>query len=308
MAAGANAAGCGRVYNITQAGSAATAANYQRENMSFSNAILTYHSQNVGGADTRNNDHTALRADLEALTRAGVRVVPLRRVADALEGQADADTLNGTVCLSFDDGCDFDVLDMDYPGHGLQRSFLGIMRDFQARFGPEAQPELHATAFVIASEAARKVIDARSLFGKGWISDHWWRQAEAAGLLAIENHGWDHNHPDLAPADQDRGGFTSIDSAEACRVQVELAAETIAERSGRRPELFAYPFGESSAYIREQYFPQFAHRHGCRAALGTKPGPVTAASDRWNLPRYVCGRDWTTPEGLLKLLGPAVSV
>lgn len=274
--------------------------------MTFSNAILTYHSQNIRGAGTGDNDHVALAQDLAALTRAGIRIVPLAKLVDALDSRDTAQEIDGTVCLSFDDGCDFDVRDMDYPDHGPQRSFLGILRDF-ARAQQDAQPDLHATSFVIASAEARQAIDARSLYGKGWISDDWWREAEASGLLAVENHGWDHNHPDLAPGDHDRGGFTSINSEEACRVQVELAAETIAERSGRRPELFAYPFGESSVYIREQYFPRFSERHGCRAALGTEPGPVTTDSDRWNLPRYVCGRDWTTPEGLLKLLGSTCS-
>lgn len=270
--------------------------------MSFSSAILTYHSQNIRGATTADNDHVALARDLVALSSAGVRIVPVARLVDALEGRIPADEIDGTACLSFDDGCDFDVRDMDYPGHGPQRGFLGILQDFRTANGPNSQPDLHATCFVIASEEARQAIDSRSLFGKGWISDDWWREAESTGLLAVENHGWDHNHPDLAPGDSARGGFTSIDSEEACRVQVELAAEAIAVRSGRRPELFAYPFGESSAYIREQYFPRFADRHGCRAALGTDPGPVTPESDRWNLPRFVCGRDWTAPEGLLKLL------
>jgi hypothetical protein len=276
--------------------------------MSLNSAILTYHSQNIRGTDSRDNDHVALREDLEAMTNAGIRIVPLSRLADQIEAGTAASGPELRVSLSFDDGCDFDVRDIEYPGHGLQRSFLGILRDFQKRHGRKAQPELQASCFVIASEEARGAIDARSLFGQGWISHDWWPEAEATGLLAVENHGWDHNHPDLAPGDRERGGFVNIDTASACRVQVELAAEAIAEHSGRRPEFFAYPFGESSAYMREQYFPQFADRHGCRAALGTDPGHVTADSDRWNLPRYVCGRDWTTPEGLLKLLGPDFSV
>lgn len=264
-------------------------------------AILTYHSQNISGPGTRDNDHVALARDLVEITRAGIRIVPLRQLVDGLDAGSAAP--EGAVCLTFDDGCDFDFRDLDYPGHGPQRSFLGILQDFRDDHGAAAQPGLHATSFVIASEEARQAIDARSLFGRGWISDDWWREAEASGLLAIENHGWDHNHPDLAPDDRKRGGFTNVDRLEACHVQVELAADAIAERSGRRPQFFAYPFGESSTYIRERYFPERAGTLGCRAALGTDPGHVTAGSDRWNLPRYVCGRDWGSPGELLGLLG-----
>ena len=201
--------------------------------------------------------------------------------------------------LTFDDGCDFDVRDIEYPGHGLQRSFAGIFRDIVAAAG-EPAPDLHATSFVIASRAARGVIDAGSLFGRGWISDDWWQHAEAGGLIAIENHGWDHNHPDLAG--EKRGAFHTVDTHEQCLQQVVQAAGAIERITGRWPQYFAYPFGESSAYIREQFFPEFPEVHGCRAALGTDPGPVTLASDRWNLPRYVCGRDWKTASELLALV------
>ncbi|NND45433.1 MAG: polysaccharide deacetylase family protein [Xanthomonadales bacterium] len=265
-------------------------------------AILTYHSQNIDGSSTSDNDHVALARDLEALTTAGKRIVALDAVVDALCDRPGAPSLDNAICLTFDDGCDFDVRDLEYPGQGLQRSFLGILRDFRENHGGTTQPGLHATSFVIASAEARRIIDARSLFGNGWISHDWWREADSSGLLAIENHGWDHNHPDLAPGKASRGGFTSVDSLEACRAQVEHAADAIAARTGRRPRYFAYPFGESSAYIREHYFPGQQQYHRCRAALGTDPGRVTPGSDRWNLPRYVCGRDWKSPEELLELL------
>jgi len=167
-------------------------------------SVLTYHSQQIGGHDTSNNDHVALQQDLEFLHRAGIRIRSLSVLVDWLAGR-DSRDMTGTVCLSFDDGCDFDVRDLEYPGVGIQRSFLGIMQDFIARNGPEAQPELHATCFVIASAAARRVIDARSLFGKNWMRDDWWSDASADELLSLGNHGWDHNHPDLAPGAGGRG-------------------------------------------------------------------------------------------------------
>jgi peptidoglycan/xylan/chitin deacetylase (PgdA/CDA1 family) len=269
--------------------------------MPTNSTILTYHSQNIAGFDTCDNDHVALAADLEALFCAGVQVIPLSRLVDNLDGTTDKD-LSGTVCLTFDDGCDFDVRDLDYPEFGVQRSFAGIMQDFIQRNGEGAQPDLHATTFVIASARARKIIDERSLFGKCWISDNWWKETDQEGLISIANHGWDHNHPDLLEGEVSEGEFNSVNTFEECKKQVVDSAEFIFEKTGTWPDLFAYPFGESSDYIREAFFPQGLANHRCRAALGTDKGKVTNESDRWNLPRYVCGRDWRDPKELLELL------
>ena len=267
--------------------------------------ILTYHSQNIEGDSTANNDHLALAADLPALHDAGRRVISMDQLLDWLDGKSGDEVVEDALVLTFDDGCDFDVRDIEYPGHGLQRSFLGIMQDFLHGLPPGDTPHLHATSFVIASRQAREKIDAGSLFGKGWISDDWWRQADASRLYSVENHGWDHNHPDLdGDLDGDsRGNFHTVDDFEQCMHQVVEAADLIEKTSGRRPRHFAYPFGESSGYIREVFFPEFPELHGCRSALGTEPGVVNPDTNRWNLPRYVCGRDWKSPEELLRLLG-----
>lgn len=263
--------------------------------------ILTYHSQNIRGETSADNDHVALSGDLRALHLAGWHVITLDDVLDWLDGRLDDAAVHQAVVITFDDGCDFDVRDIEYPGHGLQRSFLGIMRDFLAGFPADERPPLHATSFVIASEEARRQIDAGSLFGLGWISDDWWREAEAASLISVENHGWDHNHPDLEG--DTRGNFHTVDTHEQCLEQVVHAAEAIEHRSGRRPRYFAYPFGESSDYIRNEFFPGFPALHRCRAAIGTQAGHVERDTDRWNLPRFVCGRDWASPKELLTLLG-----
>ena len=134
------------------------------------------------------------------------------------------------------------------------------------------------------------------------MSDDWWREAAVSPLLSIGNHSWDHNHPDLDPADPSRGDFSSVNSRDQCRQQVIRSAEFIMEKTGTWPAMFAYPFGESSAYIREEFFPRYCEQHRCRAAFGTDPGHVTQQSNRWNLPRYVCGRDWRSSEELLELL------
>lgn len=258
--------------------------------------VLTYHSQNIRGAEYAANDHVALAADLQALHDSGFKVISLDRLLDWLDGDVAEGEIERSVVLTFDDGCDFDVHDLNFPGHGLQRSFLGILEDHHANTGAP----LHATSFVIASSDARWKIDSGSLFGKGWISDDWWADADAHEMLSVENHGWDHNHPDLAGPG--RGGFQSIDSHEECLEQVVRAAAAIEGKTGRWPRHFAYPFGESSAYIRDSFFPVFQEVHGCRAALGTEPGHVKDSSDRWNLPRFVCGRDWRSSQQLLELV------
>jgi len=265
-------------------------------------AILAYHSQNIAGNETSNNDHVALAADLDVLHTAGCRFVALDTLVNSLFGNASLASGSALICLTFDDGCDYDVRSLEFPGHGIQPGLLQIMEAFVRRHGSTAQPGLHATSFVIASPEARRLIDGKSLFGSGHMSDDWWREADRHPLMAIGNHGWDHNHPDLAEEHYPRGGFEQVSSHAHCHQQVVQAAEYIARKTGRRPRFFAYPFGESSAYIRDEYFPMRGDEHGCLAAIGTGPGMVTGQSNRWNLPRYVCGRDWSTPAELLAIL------
>jgi len=261
--------------------------------------VLTYHSQNVGGKAHADNDHTALFEDLHALHQSGFRVVPLSQVTDLLAGNGDGERLERSVVLTFDDGCNFDVHDLDFPGHGIQHSFLSIMRTF-IRDTSSSPSSLHATSFVIASKEARATIDKGSLFGQSWMSDDWWSETDSGGLIAIENHGWDHNHPDLSG--DDRGVFHTVDTHEQCLQQVVQAAGAIAHITGRWPRYFAYPFGQSSEYIRDEFFPDMGDVHGCQAAFGTDAGPVEPGSNRWNLPRFVCGRDWNSASSLIELI------
>jgi peptidoglycan/xylan/chitin deacetylase (PgdA/CDA1 family) len=262
--------------------------------------ILTYHSQNIAGAQYALNDHVALKTDLELISESGFKIVPLIWLTSWLTDHRNDEHLSNAVCLTFDDGCNYDVEDLEHPAHGLQRSFLGIMEDFRRDTKNLKQQHLHATSFVIASAKARRTIDTSQLFERDWISHDWWRKADQHELLSIENHGWDHNHPDLDGAD--RGDFLSVNNQEKCIQQVVKAASRIEASSSRWPCLFAYPFGESSDYIREIFFPQHGDSHRCDAALGTRPEKVNQQSDRWDLPRFVCGRDWNSPQGLKEIL------
>ena len=269
-------------------------------------AILTYHSQNIAGNETENNDHVALAADLQALHDAGCRFVPLLSLINGLfdGGASDSEqkTDKPVICLTFDDGCNFDVRTTEFADFGMQTSFLRLLENFRDRNGHDAQPGLQATTFVIASPEARQIIDQTSLSGQGHMSDDWWHAASSHPLLELGNHGWDHNHPDLPAEQYPRGGFTAIETIEHCRQQVVQAGAFIRDKSGQWPRVFAYPFGELSEYIRDEFFPDYASEHHCLAALGTSPGLVSVNSNRWDLPRYVCGRDWSSPSGLLATL------
>ena len=90
--------------------------------------LLTYHSQNVAGSETGNNDHVALAADLEALHAAGARFVSLGSLVNGLFSGGILPTGQPLVCLTFDDGCDFDVRSLEFPGFGRKRVFCKSWR------------------------------------------------------------------------------------------------------------------------------------------------------------------------------------
>jgi hypothetical protein len=126
--------------------------------------VLTYHSHHVQGPDYARNDHVALPVDLLTIARAGARIVSLATLVEALESQqAGTDASNGgatLVALTFDDGPVYDFADFVHPTLGKQRSFVNAMRDFRATDAGRAQADLAATSFVIASPAARRVMES----------------------------------------------------------------------------------------------------------------------------------------------------
>jgi peptidoglycan/xylan/chitin deacetylase (PgdA/CDA1 family) len=264
--------------------------------------VLTYHSNNVVGNDYANNDHVALAADLRRIHALGLTIVPLSLVVDAFLGIAPESAVERAVAISFDDGSWFDWNDLDHPTCGLQRSFANVLRDFSA----EARAAVHATSFVIVSPDARAILDRTCLVGRGWWTDDWWPLAEREGLIAIESHSWDHNHHTLPVTAQHadiKGTFRSIDTqadadAEIRQANDWLDAHVRAPRSG----LFAYPYGETNDYLVQDYLPNRIAEHRLRAAFGTLPRPVERGSDRWNLPRFVCGHHWQSTDALAALL------
>lgn len=265
--------------------------------------ILCYHATNINGNDYATNDHVAFAADLRLIDALGYRIVPLTQVVDAL--LLDRKLPDKPVALTFDDGTDFDFHDRVHPAHGPQRGMLNLMRDFVAERGASAQPQIHATSFVVASPRARDELDRRSMIGAGWWGDGWWPEAVASGLLDVGNHSWDHNHA-LVTETLPRSAadtFRSVDTQALAEYQIRQAHDYIMRTAPNAgADLFAYPFGEANAYLLETYLPRGPERTGVRAAFTTEAAPVTTSSVRWQLPRYVCGAAWKTPEDLGRLL------
>jgi Polysaccharide deacetylase len=261
--------------------------------------VLAYHATNVDGNDYESNDHVAFAHDLRRIDALGYQIVAVSEVVDALLDGAPLP--DRAVAITFDDGTDLDFRDRMHPTHGLQRGMLNILLDFIAEHGRERQPRLHATAFVIASPEARAELDERSMIGAGWWGDDWWPEAIATGLLGVANHSWDHNHAVVSAAlpRSATGTFRCIDSWPLADLEILRARAYIeAKAPNAEADLFAYPFGETNSFLLDEYFPAGPSRTGARAAFSTEPAHLTAGANRWNLPRYVCGAAWRTPEGL----------
>ncbi len=267
--------------------------------------VLTYHAVNIAGNDYATNDHIAFAHDLRLIRELGLRIVPATWVIDQMTGAAQRD-LRGCVALTCDDGSHFDYYDLDHPQHGPQRSLFNCMADFAAEFGESAQPDMHLTCFVIASRDARDHIDRQCLVGRDWMSDRWWQPAAQSGRIGIENHSFDHNHAAIPLPGVDgmeRGTFFTVDTVARADAEIAQAARLIdLVIAPQKTSLFCYPFGNVNDFLRDEYFPDHTAEHGMRAAFGDGAQPATEHTDRWNVPRFVCGWHWKSPDELRAIL------
>lgn len=267
--------------------------------------MLTYHSNNVHENSYSGNDHIAFEHDLRLIDRLGLRIVPLATVVDWHAGAAPDDAVARAVALTLDDGSWLDYHDVMHPSCGLQAGMFRLLQEFRAELGPGRQPALHVSSFVITSPDARRELDRKNLLGQGWWGDDWWRDATASGLMSIECHSWDHVHETLervAQADNVKGDFGAVRTLEDCRSQVQRAGDYIERTAGVRPAFFAYPWGQASDFMRRDYLPGEQRRHRFRAAFSIERRHLTRADDVWFMPRYVCGRDWRSPDELAAIL------
>ena len=259
--------------------------------------ILTWHATDVAGADHATNDHVAFREDLELLHRLGMRVVPLAVIARALV-RHELNSLSGCVGVSLDDGSDFDFHDLPHPTWGVQRSMINILDVIRARHGLSAQPSLHVTSFTVVSPEARRVLDSTCMIGCGWWNDSWYAQAERRGIMAVENHSWDHNHASLpATVTQAPRGRFMIDDDAGAEAEIGQAARALRSLRGRGGDvLFAYPYGDVSRFVIDDWFPRNGEALGIPAAFsGDNAEPLHAASSRWAIPRFTARYQWKSP-------------
>ena len=94
-----------------------------------------------------------------------------------------------------------------------------------------------------------------------------------------------------------------VDNHARADAEIAAAARFINERiAPQQTRLFCYPFSHVPAYLHDDYLPNFQHEHGMAAAMGDGAQPVTMTSDRWNLPRYICGWHWKSSDTLRSIL------
>lgn len=269
-------------------------------------AVLTYHAQNANGHAYYNNDHVALESDLKAILEHQVPILSLQHVVTMLHQKNPSPLPPVAVALSCDDGTLLDWEDYQHPLHGHQKALASIVREHLEMTGADKQAML--TAFVIASAAARRAIDAGCYDGAPLSDDRWWAEAVDEGLIAIENHSWNHLHPvipRLKESGEIPGDFYSVNSYRQADRQVRQAAASINEILRKRRHncsLFAYPFGHCSDYLRDCYFPNFAAEHGVIGAFTTEPAYITEQSNIFALPRFVCGSAWNSEQGFSDIL------
>ena len=264
--------------------------------------VLTFHSHNISGSDYATNDHVALDRTLAVLDELQVPVLRLLDVAQRLRA-ATLDALPARfACITFDDGSDYDWRDVRHPAHGTQRSMRAILRSHSMGLLGFWLKRALATSFVIASRDARREISASALGDAALMTDAWWHSAQQSGLMDIGTHGWDHVHPAVGrmaghPLAE---RFDRVADAEEARLQVERAAGEIRSIAGpEAAQLFAYPYGQVSPFLADSYLPQ---QSSIVAAVAVQPVPITAQSDPWRIPRYVCGHDWRTEDDFRALL------
>jgi peptidoglycan/xylan/chitin deacetylase (PgdA/CDA1 family) len=253
--------------------------------------VLAFHSHNISGNGYETNDHVALDESLGLLAGLGVPVLRLASVVDALRAGSFAQLPERFACLTFDDGSDYDWLRLDHPLHGWQEPMAAIV----------ARRRCVATSFVIASPAARDEIAGPQKAYR--LSDDWWADAQACGYFDIGSHGWNHVHPAVSEMQASPAlveNFGNVRTPDEAELQIGTAARYIQAKAGARSaRLFAYPYGQVSDYLADEWLPA---QDEILAAFSTEDRPLEEGADIWRLPRFVCGWHWKSNAGLEDIL------
>jgi len=265
--------------------------------------VLTYHGLHAPGWNYDENDHIALEHDLKMLESMAFKVIPLEVLVDHLtRGGLPHGLQPRVVAITFDDGTDLDYEDFFHPEYGYLKSLRNILKAFSG-LGLDGGPP-RATSFVIASPAAREELDRTCIAGRGQWNDLWWRDAAQEGVMTIANHSWDHTHPSLKKLvinSAHKGRFDTITDFASADAEILTAAKYIRElTAGLSQPYFAYPYGHFNEFLVNEYLP--ARRDWIEAAFTTEGRPVNPSDSRWQIPRFVCGDHWKSPEGLEEIL------
>lgn len=254
--------------------------------------VLVFHSQNVAGYDHATlDDHVALD---ESLSLVVALRLPVLRLVDTVRYLQEApDKLPMRyVCLTFDDGTDFDWKEVTGPAGQVHEPFAAILKRHGA---------VNATSFVIASPQARE--DIMRPLKPVRMSEDWWDEAQESGLIDIGLHGWDHVHPSVTAMQSTPDlieRFDRVASPEQAQLQIDKAADYIAARAGpASARVFAYPYGQVSDFLADSYLPAQSR---ILAAFTTAGVALEDGMDRWRLPRFVCGWHWRSSDELRALL------
>lgn len=262
----------------------------------------------IGGDGYLDNHLVALARDLRQVTASGFRILPLAAVVDAWLSGRTGELEGRIAAITCDNGADFDYLDLPHPTAGVQRSVFNILRDFAVEH-PGRQPALNVTSFAIVSPDARVELDRLCMLGKGWWTDAWWPAAVKDGSMHIGNGSWDHRHealPDSYSMGARRGTFLPVTTHRLADHEIRQSADYLrAHAPNPGAALFAYPYGETNAFLTREYFPEFGDELGIKAAFTDRAGFLEAGVGRWEIPRLVFGRDWTSAEELQGILDGA---
>lgn len=257
--------------------------------------VLCYHSMNADTLDYLGNDHLALEQDLATLEKLGYRLIDGMTVVDFVLGKKRFSQREKVACISIDDASILDYDSYQSPKIGTVKSFRHIFLDspiFQ-------RSQSTILNFAIVDEAVRHELDSACMQGRGdWQSD-WWEKAIDSKLYDMANHSLDHMHGALQKTVHSRGekgNFYAVDNYLDADRQIRQAYENLQNLVNRKATpLFGYPYGHVSDYLQKDYFPNYQQEHRQYGAFTTAGEYATQNSDRWAIPRFVCGEHWKSP-------------
>lgn len=164
-----------------------------------------------------------------------------------------------------------DIIAALRAGEALPDKAVGItIDDAYASVYAEAWPRLRAAGLPFTLFVSTDPVDRG---GRGYMTWDQVREMAAAGVT-IGHHGAAHAH--MAYAD-----------AETNAADIAKATQRFVEELGRRPDLFAYPYGEYSRELRDA-----VAARGFTAAFGQHSGVAWRNGDMFALPRFALNERW----------------